>query len=79
MRRIFAVVAWMLVAQAAGAQGIRYTGPSVGLNGFRNGYYSTRPNGTRLDNWSTRGNTNPFTGARGTKPAYPTYGPRDWR
>jgi hypothetical protein len=68
-----------LLAGSAVAQGIRHTRPSVGLNGFRTGYWSTRPNGTRLDNWSTRGNTNPFTGRRGTKPAYPTYGPRGWR
>jgi hypothetical protein len=69
-----AVGAGLLLAGSAEAQGIRYTRPSVGLKGFRNGYYSTRPNGTRLDNWSTRRNTNPFTGRRGT-----TYGPRGWR
>jgi hypothetical protein len=72
MRRIVvAVVTGLLVAETAGAQGIRYTRPSVGVNGFRNGYYSTRPNGTRLDNWSTQGNRNPMTGTRGTKPVYP--------
>jgi hypothetical protein len=35
-------------------------------------HYQTNPNTTRLDNWSTRGNVNPYTGAMGTKPAYPT-------
>jgi hypothetical protein len=42
MRRILLpVVAGVFFAEAAGAQGIRYTRPSVGLKGFRNGYYST--------------------------------------
>jgi len=30
-------------------------------------HYQTNSNGTRLDNWSTRGNVNPFTGRPGTK------------
>jgi hypothetical protein len=34
-------------------------------------HMQTAPNGTRLDNWSTRGNANPLTGRRGTEPAYP--------
>ena len=32
------------------------------------GYYATNPNGTRNDNYSTRGNVNPYTGEPGTKP-----------
>jgi hypothetical protein len=32
------------------------------------GYHATDPNGTRNDNYSTRGNTNPYTGKEGTKP-----------
>ena len=30
-------------------------------------HYRTSPNSTRIDNWSTRGNVNPFTGKSGTK------------
>ena len=30
-------------------------------------HYRTSPNNTRIDNWSTRGNVNPFTGKSGTK------------
>lgn len=30
-------------------------------------HYSTNPNHTKRDNWSTKGNVNPFTGKRGTK------------
>lgn len=31
------------------------------------GYHATNPNGTKLDNYSTRGNVNPWTGKPGTK------------
>lgn len=30
-------------------------------------YYRTNTNKTRYDNWSTKGNTNPFNGNRGYK------------
>lgn len=40
----------------------------------------TPPNGTTLDNWSTRGNVNPYTGQLGTRDPYytptPTFRPR---
>lgn len=32
--------------------------------------YRTSPNYTKFDNFSTRGNTNPFTGTRGYKRGY---------
>lgn len=31
-------------------------------------HFQTNPNGTKSDNWSTKGNVNPFTGQPGTKP-----------
>jgi len=34
---------------------------------FVSPYVRTAPNRTKLDNWSTRGNTNPYTGKFGTK------------
>ncbi len=30
--------------------------------------HATNPNGTKADNWSTKGNVNPYTGKPGTKP-----------
>lgn len=30
-------------------------------------HYRSSPNGSTYDNYSTRGNTNPYTGKRGTK------------
>lgn len=38
-------------------------------------HYRSSPNSTRSDNWSTKGNVNPYTGKRGTKsPTYSQYG-----
>lgn len=31
---------------------------------------ATNPNSTKIDNWSTKGNTNPYTGKQGTKSAF---------
>lgn len=33
-------------------------------------YRATNPNSSSQDNYSTRGNTNPYTGAPGSKPPY---------
>ena len=50
---------------------------SVPVRGYikRDGTYvmpshRTSPNATRLDNWSTKGNVNPYTGKVGTKDPY---------
>lgn len=59
----------------AEAKGSRSGSHSVRGYVKKNGTYvqphrSTNPNGTRSDNWSTRGNVNPYTGKPGTKPAF---------
>ena len=52
--------------------------PCYGKTTFTRGYVKkngtyvapaakTTPNKTKLDNWSTKGNANPFTGKAGTK------------
>jgi len=33
-------------------------------------HYRSSPNDTKMDNWSTRGNTNPYTGQPGTRDPY---------
>ena len=37
-------------------------------------HYRSRPNSSKSDNWSTRGNTNPYTGRRGTRDPYKNRG-----
>ncbi len=41
---------------------------------YVNGYYRSSPNYTRLDNYSTKGNYNPYTGKAGTVNPYNQYG-----
>jgi len=45
------------------ASGYHYVQPSF----HSQGHYRTNPNSTKIDNWSTKGNVNPFTGKPGTK------------
>lgn len=35
-------------------------------------HYQTAPNATKLDNWSSKPNVNPYTGQQGTKDPYKT-------
>jgi hypothetical protein len=46
-----------------------YVRPSTGH--YVAPHITTTPNRTRLDNFSTRGNVNPYTGRPGTKPVLP--------
>ena len=47
-----------------------YTRGYVRRNGtYVSGHYRTNPDSTRINNYSTRGNVNPFTGKVGTKPS----------
>ncbi|MFD1610856.1 hypothetical protein ACFSCW_03465 [Sphingomonas tabacisoli] len=63
-----------LVALAGTADAQRYTRGYVTRNGtYVAPHYSTTPNSTRWDNWSTRGNVNPYTGQVGTKNPYSSY------
>ncbi len=54
--------------RSSGGGGIRYTRPAIDRNGtYRQGHYSTSPNNSKLDNWSSKNNVNPLTGKKGTK------------
>jgi hypothetical protein len=45
-----------------------YVEPYTRQNGTSvEGHYQTNPNGTQMDNYGTRGNVNPYTGAIGTR------------
>lgn len=39
-------------------------------------HYQTNPDSSRLNNWSTRGNVNPYTGKAGTVDPYAAQKPR---
>ncbi len=55
-------------APAYGYNGVERVGGYYRANGkYVEPYYRTRANSTVVDNWSTKGNVNPFTGKRGSK------------
>lgn len=71
MKRLLIPAAIILVAAPALAQS------SHSVRGYvrRDGTYvaphmQTNPNNSRLDNWSTKGNVNPYTGVEGSKNPY---------
>lgn len=80
-----AVIATMLLslaASAALAQSV-YTRGYYRSNGtYVQPHYSSRPDNSTFNNYGTRGNYNPYTGAAGTRnpmpsyttPSYSTYG-----
>jgi hypothetical protein len=74
MKKIL-VTAITLGAAATFAQ--TYVAPHITKNGtYVEGHYRSNPNSTDLDNYSTKGNVNPYTGQAGTRtPSYeqPTY------
>lgn len=47
-----------------------YVSPHITSRGtYVGGHHATNPNNTQLDNYGTRGNVNPYTGAVGTRGA----------
>jgi hypothetical protein len=67
---IFAISAALFSASALADT---YVKPHVTKDGtYVEGHYRTAPNSTRLDNYSTEGNVNPYNGEEGTKPLIDT-------
>lgn len=59
----------LVLAGGAVAQGVHYVSGYVRSDGtYVAPHYQTNPNNTRNDNFSTRGNIDPYTGQAGTKP-----------
>jgi len=82
---IVACLAFLVAIGEAFARGHKSSGTSSTGTVHVEGYYRkdgtyvapherTAPNGTKDDNWSTKGNINPITGKPGTKPGDTTSG-----
>jgi hypothetical protein len=79
MKQLLIAAALTLAATAAQAQGYGLYGSgsnssSHSSSGYTTSrgtyvqpYVATNPNSTQMDNYSTRGNVNPYTGAVGTR------------
>src|SRR4029077_10722453 len=75
MRNMLTLLALLATITFANAQGYHWVIPHYDHNGnFYNGHYQTNPDGNPFDNWSTRGNYNPFTGTPGYRDPYNSYG-----
>ena len=72
---IYIVIACLLVAHISEARYQKgYWKPSSGT--FVSGHYKTSSDSTRLNNYSTKGNYNPYTGSKGYKSPYKTSYPK---
>jgi hypothetical protein len=66
-------MATLLLAGEAAAQSI-YHQDYMRQNGtYVQPHYQSASNASRLDNWSTQENANPYTGQAGTRSPYPAF------
>lgn len=64
-----------VVAQIGTAHADEYVNGYYRNNGaYVEPHYRSSPNNTVYDNWSTKGNTNPYTGQEGTRNPYGSSG-----
>jgi hypothetical protein len=80
MKKTIAAALLAALAAPTFAQGSHYVQPHVTRNGtFVQGHMQTNPDSSRLNNWSSQGNVNPYTGQSGTvnpwTPPAPAYTP----
>lgn len=62
---IFAIALVLSVSDLAEARVSRVKGYIRSNGTYVQPYYKTSPNKSKIDNWSTRGNYNPYTGKKG--------------
>src|SRR5688500_7685074 len=64
-------LAAILVVFSASAVAQTYVRPHVRSNGtYVEGHYRSSPNNTRIDNYGSQGNINPYTGQAGSRNPY---------
>jgi hypothetical protein len=74
MNKCIALVVCLAVATPALAQSPHYVRGYVTKNGtYVAPHYQTNPDSSLLNNWSTKGNYNPYTGKAGTVNPYSPY------
>jgi hypothetical protein len=67
LRNIFLVIFIILLSLASvEARDVEVKGYTKGNGTYVEPHYRSSPNQYKSDNWSTSGNTNPYTGKRGT-------------
>jgi hypothetical protein len=56
-----------LLASVSFAKSVRVRGSFKKSGAYVSPHYKSSPNRTKIDNWSTKGNLNQYTGKKGTK------------
>jgi len=76
MKKTILFLAAILMCITSFGQGQTYVHGYYRSNGtYVEGYHRTLPNNTTSDNWSTKGNVNPYTGKEGTHYPKSEYNP----
>lgn len=71
MKRLLLLVSVGLALSSATFARDVYVKPYVTQDGtYVEGHHRTSPNDTKIDNYSSQGNINPYTGAPGTRDPY---------
>lgn len=71
MKKVFFLLCIVfLFTTIADAKTTRVKGSVSKRGTYTQPHYKTSPNKTKYDNWSTKGNSNPYTGKKGTKNIY---------
>ncbi len=63
----YLIIASLLVISSSGFAAQNVRGHTTKDGKYVEPHYRSDPNGNKYDNWSTKGNTNPYTGKNGTK------------
>lgn len=66
MKTLFAFLVLFLAVPSFAARSVRVKGGYTKNGTYRQPHHRTAPNKTKMDNYGTKGNTNPYTGKKGT-------------
>lgn len=67
---VLIVLVFSLLSSVSFAKSVRVSGSFKKSGTYVAPHYKTSPNRTKFDNYSTKGNVNPYTGKKGTKQSF---------
>lgn len=74
MKKLVVIAMTLLMASSAAFADVYVQGYYRKDGTYVAPHHRSSPNSTTYDNWSTKGNVNPYTGERGTKEPHDNYG-----
>ena len=70
MKTLSAFLVLFLAVPSFAARPVKVKSTVTKTGTVKQPHYRTAPNKTKMDNYGTKGNTNPYTGKKGTKDPY---------